>query len=139
MSLYLWIMVVLKISLAVFFLRILTVQWHRNVVYVATASYAIFGVVFAFVALFQCGSPKDFLAHEVAQTCLSDDILQPLNYIAAIMNALTDWIVSGICFKAVAKLTYHCSLSSSLFWLYIKPQCIKLRKCQPVCCWPWGP
>ncbi|KAF1344392.1 hypothetical protein BDV97DRAFT_361567 [Delphinella strobiligena] len=91
-TLYLWSTVVLKISLSIFFLRVITKQWHRNVVYVTTFLNTTYGIIFAFIALFRCGSLNHSLANELAGKCISDDALQSMNYISASLNAVTDWI-----------------------------------------------
>lgn len=96
MGLYLWVTVILKISLAIFFLRVITKPWHRKVVYTTSVIYTIYGVTFAFIGIFHCGNPKDYLLNELRGKCLSDGMLQPMNYIAAGFNALTDWIVSTV-------------------------------------------
>lgn len=61
--------------------------------YIATSIYTIFAVGFAFVGIFQCGNPANFIITWVGDGCMSDDILQPLNYLAAGLNAMIDWIV----------------------------------------------
>jgi hypothetical protein len=94
MGLYLWVTVVLKISLAIFFLRVITKKWHRYVIYSATAVYTVYGLTFAFIGIFQCGNPKKFLANQLVGNCLPNSMLQPMNYVSGSLNALTDWIVS---------------------------------------------
>lgn len=94
MGLYLFACVVLKISLAIFFLRVITKQWHRNVVYVTTAVYTLYGITFGFMGVFQCGNPNHFLENQFAGNCLPNSTLQPMNYVSASLNALTDWVVS---------------------------------------------
>lgn len=83
----------LKISLAIFFLRIINKKWHRHVIHVTTGLYTVYGVAFAFIVLFQCGNPRDFLTNEILGKCLRNDIVGPLNYVASTLNAITDLIV----------------------------------------------
>ncbi|KAG9645928.1 hypothetical protein KCU64_g10726, partial [Aureobasidium melanogenum] len=64
MGLYILTTVTLKISLAIFFLRIVVRPWQRKVIYAATTVYAVYATAFAFVAVFQCGIPTNFLIKE---------------------------------------------------------------------------
>ncbi|TIA04513.1 hypothetical protein D6C83_08850, partial [Aureobasidium pullulans] len=91
MGIYILTTITLKISLAIFFLRIVVRKWQRRVIYVATGVYTIFGIAFAFIAVFQCGVPTHFLIKEAAGECIPDRILQPLNYVHASLNAASDW------------------------------------------------
>jgi len=91
MGLYILTTVALKISLAIFFLRIVVRQWQRRVIWITTAIYTIYATAFAFVAVFQCGIPTNFLIKEAVGICIKDDVLQPLNYIHASLNAVSDW------------------------------------------------
>jgi len=91
MGLYILTTVALKISLAIFFLRIVIRQWQRRVIWITTAIYTIYATAFAFVAVFQCGIPTNFLIKEAVGICIKDDVLQPLNYIHASLNAVSDW------------------------------------------------
>ncbi|KAI5268706.1 hypothetical protein E4T47_07625 [Aureobasidium subglaciale] len=80
MSLYIVTTVVLKLALAIFFLRIIpeNFAWQRKTIYLATGIYTTYGLVFAFIVIFQCGNPANFFVQEARKACVSDDILQPL-------------------------------------------------------------
>ncbi|KAG9658321.1 hypothetical protein KCU95_g643, partial [Aureobasidium melanogenum] len=96
MSLYIVTTVVLKLALAIFFLRIIpeNFSWQRKSIYIATGIYTTYGIVFTFIVIFQCGNPTSFFIQEARKACMSDTILQPLYYTAGGMNALTDWLFS---------------------------------------------
>ncbi|KAG9706538.1 hypothetical protein KCU86_g5609, partial [Aureobasidium melanogenum] len=96
MSLYIVTTVVLKLALAIFFLRIIpeNFSWQRKTIYIATGIYTTYGIVFTFIVIFQCGNPTNFFIQEARKACMSDTILQPLYYTAGGMNALTDWLFS---------------------------------------------
>ncbi|KAG9979504.1 hypothetical protein KCU98_g8733, partial [Aureobasidium melanogenum] len=96
MSLYIVTTIVLKLSLAIFFLRIIpeNFSWQRKSIYIATGIYTTYGIVFTFIVIFQCGNPTSFFIQEARKACMSDTILQPLYYTAGGMNALTDWLFS---------------------------------------------
>lgn len=91
MGLYILTTLALKISLAIFFLRIVVRSWQRRVIWIVTAIYTIYATAFAFVAVFQCGIPTNFLIKEAVGVCIKDDVLQPLNYVHASLNAISDW------------------------------------------------
>jgi hypothetical protein len=91
MGLYILTTVALKISLAIFFLKIVVRTWQRRVIWVVTAIYTVYAIAFAFVAVFQCGIPTNFLIKEAVGICIHDDVLQPLNYVHASLNAISDW------------------------------------------------
>lgn len=80
MSLYIVTTVVLKLALAIFFLRIIpeNFSWQRKVIYIATGIYTTYGLAFTFIVVFQCGNPADFFMQEARKACMSDTILQPL-------------------------------------------------------------
>ncbi|CAD0106103.1 unnamed protein product [Aureobasidium uvarum] len=96
MSLYIVTTVILKLALAIFFLRIIpdNFSWQRKVIYISTAIYTTYGLAFTFIVIFQCGNPNNFFIQEARKQCMSDTILQPLYYAAGGMNALTDWLFS---------------------------------------------
>jgi hypothetical protein len=91
MGLYILTTVALKISLAIFFLRIVVRRWHRRVIWIVTSIYTVYAVAFAFVAVFQCGIPTNFLIKEASGICIHDEVLQPMNYVHASLNAISDW------------------------------------------------
>jgi hypothetical protein len=91
MGLYILTTVALKISLAIFFLRIVVRTWQRRVIWTVTAIYTLYAIAFAFVAVFQCGIPTNFLIKEAVGICIHDDVLQPMNYVHASLNAISDW------------------------------------------------
>jgi hypothetical protein len=91
MGLYILTTVALKISLAIFFLRIVVRTWQRRVIWIVTAIYTVYAIAFAFIAVFQCGIPTNFLIKEAVGICIHDDVLQPMNYVHASLNAISDW------------------------------------------------
>ena len=91
MLLYLLDQICFKLSLAFFFLRIVTRQWQRSMIVVTVALYTAFNFGLLFVVIFQCGNPA---AINVKTTvCLDwDTILGPILYFSASLNAVVDWI-----------------------------------------------
>lgn len=92
MGLYILTTITLKISLAIFFLRVVIQKWQRRVIYITIGIYTVYGLMFAFLAVFQCGVPTHFLIKEATGMCVRDDILQPLNYLHGSLNAASDWL-----------------------------------------------
>lgn len=86
----------IKWALATFFLRINKKKTHRWIIITSVSIYTLFTITYMFVGIFQCGVPKpnDFF---VAVHCLGwKHVLEPLTYIAAILNAVTDWVFTGV-------------------------------------------
>lgn len=100
---YLMTTAFLKLSLAVFFLRILLEKWQRRVIIISTAIFSVYTFAFFFVAVFQCGNPAMYLLHKVQGTCVPWRVLAPLNYIHGVMNALTDWVFVSLPILVVRK------------------------------------
>ncbi|GAM90010.1 hypothetical protein ANO11243_080500 [Dothideomycetidae sp. 11243] len=90
MLIYLVNQILLKISMALFFLRIPQQVWQVWIIRISMTIYATFSVAFFFVVLFECGSPTGF--NFVYGVCFHWNIMGPLNYIAAVLNAVIDWI-----------------------------------------------
>ncbi|CAD0108915.1 unnamed protein product [Aureobasidium uvarum] len=116
MGLYILTTISLKISLAIFFLRIVIRPWQRRIIYTVTGVYTVYATAFAFVAVFQCGIPTNFLIKEATGVCISDDILQPLNYVHASLNAISDWTFACLPVLVLwnAKIPRSAKISSGL-------------------------
>jgi hypothetical protein len=86
-------MISLKISLGIFFLRIVINQVQRRIIYFIVFLSSIFGFVYFFFIIFQCGAPihgftfwEKYLSHK----CVPDGAVLGMAYTHAIINALTD-------------------------------------------------
>lgn len=91
-GLYIITTVVLKLSLAVFFLRVVTERWQRYVIYTSVTLYTTAGMAWFFIVLFQCGNPVHTVENAALGKCLSfEHITGPLNYAHGALNAITDW------------------------------------------------
>ncbi|GAB7340459.1 hypothetical protein MBLNU457_6886t1 [Dothideomycetes sp. NU457] len=89
----------LKVSLAIFFLRVVNKKWQRWVIYTSVGIYCTFGTAWLFIALFQCGNPANYLAAQLSPhpACLDyKTVLGPLNYLHSALNAVTDWVFAII-------------------------------------------
>ncbi|KAH7128398.1 hypothetical protein B0J11DRAFT_578614 [Dendryphion nanum] len=83
----------LKISLGLFFLRLLTKRWQVVLFNTILGVSAIYGVFYAFVAIFQCGVPDDLLDNLLhgSKQCLPDWFLLLTGYIYGSINVIADW------------------------------------------------
>ncbi|KAI5246976.1 hypothetical protein E4T43_02453 [Aureobasidium subglaciale] len=100
---YLLTSLALKLSLAVFFLRIVLEKWQRRTIIISTVVFSFYTFGFFFVAIFQCGDPSKYLLHKVQGKCMSWSALGPLNYTHGVMNALTDWVFVSLPILVVRK------------------------------------
>jgi len=86
-------MIFLKLSLAVFFLRIVVKPWQRWLIWGTLITYTMFSIAYLLIALLQCGNPHDFLVNTVTEKCMSfPKIVEPLGYAHSTFNAVTDWV-----------------------------------------------
>lgn len=109
----------LKLSLAVFFLRILLEKWQRRVIVVSTVIFTIFSSAFFFVAVFQCGNPGFYLVHKLQGKCIPWSALGPLNYIHGVLNTLTDWIFVSLPIFVIRKAHMRGRAKSSVMLILL--------------------
>lgn len=103
-GIYILATITFKLSLAIFFLRVVHERWQRQLIYASATLCTVVGLVWFFVALFQCGNPGDYMTHELEGKCLDfNTILAPFNYIHGSLNAVTDWIFAIVPIFVVRK------------------------------------
>ena len=85
---------IFKIALGLFFLRIMVEKWQRLAIYTTVGFSTVFGIAYWFFAVFQCGSPTDFLKNELTGNCVGWTALYPVNLTAGLVNAIADWILA---------------------------------------------
>lgn len=91
--LYIVTMLFLKISLSVFFLRIMVRTWQRRVVQLSVFLATTFGIVYFFFAIFQCGAPVtayNIIRKMLLKQCLSSDEILGMAYTHASITLATD-------------------------------------------------
>ncbi|CAG5142497.1 uncharacterized protein ALTATR162_LOCUS1163 [Alternaria atra] len=84
----------LKVSLGLFFLRVLTKKWQKLVFHVILAISATYGFYYVFIALFQCGDPTrlaDSLLLPSSPNCLPSALLLTSGYLYGVINVIADW------------------------------------------------
>ncbi|KAH0026635.1 hypothetical protein KCU78_g4302, partial [Aureobasidium melanogenum] len=89
-SLYVLTTILFKISLAIFFLRIVVAKWQRRLIVISTAIFTAWSLAYMFITLFRCGPPKEILLNTARGKCLPMGIVNPLLYVSGITNALMD-------------------------------------------------
>ncbi|KAK6434804.1 hypothetical protein LTR95_009006 [Oleoguttula sp. CCFEE 5521] len=93
-ALYASTMVIVKISLGIFYLRIAIEKWQKWTVWVTLTISTIYGTYYFFAAIFQCGNPKYFLRNALAGKCGgSANTLLPVNMTAGVINAVSDLVM----------------------------------------------
>lgn len=89
---YLTTIIFLKLSLGLFFLRVLLKRWQRNIVYVAMVSSVLINTFHCFFVVFSCGNPKLYLEHTVLKQCVPKKIELGLAYEQAAVTTITDFV-----------------------------------------------
>lgn len=88
-------------------LRFLIDKRHRIIVYVTTSVTIAVGLALLFFAIFQCGYPKNaevILLKSLAGKCLNGKGGRALNWMHAVLNAVTDLILVALPIYILAKL-----------------------------------
>ena len=95
-----------KLSLALFFLRIVTRQWQKTIIIITAIGYAALATGMIFITVFQCGNPsKSSTLYRGTLNCLDwETTLGPIWYFAASMNAVVDWIFALTPIMVIRKL-----------------------------------
>ncbi|TLD18271.1 Aldehyde dehydrogenase [Venturia nashicola] len=91
---YVLSMITLKLSLAIFFLRILRILWQRWIILTTITLTTVFGIVDLFFAIFQCGYFSEitiFVDRLVHNKCASKGLGWGINYTYAALATTSDW------------------------------------------------
>lgn len=96
---YVWTMMMLKLSLAFFYFRLLVAKWQRRVVYAVTVLSIAFGFAYFWFAVFQCGVPGKggpFWYKKITNQCVRQAPIDGFAYAHAAISAGTDFILSAM-------------------------------------------
>jgi hypothetical protein len=102
-SSYVCCMMTLKISLALFFLRLLHDTWQHRAIYAIGAIYIALSLAYFFFVIFQCGIPgPNFWIKQFAGQCVSSLSWDGFSLTHSIVSATTDIALVSIshCLKA---------------------------------------
>jgi hypothetical protein len=87
-------MILLKLSLGIFFLRILVDKWQRMIVYLVVTLSSAFGIGYFFYAVFQCGIPNSggftFWEKKIEGRCYSSAQTVGPGDTHAVISTITD-------------------------------------------------
>jgi hypothetical protein len=90
---YVFALIFLKVSLAFFYLRIVIQRWQKWVIYMTVTSFSLYGLTYAFIYLFRCGSNiNNQLIYRAEGKCIPDNTLLILTYVFGAVDTLTDFI-----------------------------------------------
>jgi hypothetical protein len=96
---YILTMLVLKVSLAIFFLRILIDKWQRRIIIATVTVSTLFGIAYFFFAVFQCGVVKnsfDLWFKFASHKCITRSQILGISYTHATITTGSDWIFALI-------------------------------------------
>lgn len=117
--LYLLSTILLKITLGIFFLGIVVRPWQRLTIKLSVTIFVLYTFAYAFLYLFRCGAPPNYLnIFFVNPSCaISEQAMAPVNYIAAILNCLTDWMMAICPLFVISQLQLTRSAKASIYAL----------------------
>ncbi|KAM0690996.1 hypothetical protein Q7P36_009766 [Cladosporium allicinum] len=103
-SLHAATMVILKISLGIFYLRIVVSRWQKVTVYATVGIATIYGCFYFFAVLFSCGVPAKFLVNALQDKCWGNPEGRfATNLTAGTINAVSDFILATLPITLIRK------------------------------------
>lgn len=93
---YLITILFLKVSLGLFFLRVVQVKWQRKIIYAVVIMSTIIQTYHAFFYIFACGNPSNYPENMVAGKCIDGRIQVDLAYEQAAVTTFTDFVFALI-------------------------------------------
>jgi hypothetical protein len=91
---YVVTMTALKVSVCIFFLRVMVRPWQRWFIFTSLFFATAVNLTYFFIIIFQCGVPSGgglkFLMRQLAQTCLKKEEFLAASYIHGVITTLTD-------------------------------------------------
>lgn len=82
----------LKISLGLFFLRVLTKRWQKLIFHSILGVSATYGLFYTFTVIFVCGDPAKLADSFVgSKKCLPTAFILTAGYLYGIVNVIADW------------------------------------------------
>ncbi|KIW04482.1 uncharacterized protein PV09_04241 [Verruconis gallopava] len=96
---YVATMLVLKISIAIFYLRVMVKSWQRRVICGTLGLVTIFSIAYFFFAILQCGptvDPIKFMNRKLGGQCVSDAKILGASYAQGAITSVTDIIYAAM-------------------------------------------
>jgi hypothetical protein len=103
---YVWTMIMLKISLALFFFRLMKDKRERRILWIVVGASSVFGFAYFWFAVFQCGVPgkgKEFWYKKITEQCVSNVSALAMAYTHALIQAGTDILLVSLPIPMVRK------------------------------------
>ncbi|KAG9568425.1 hypothetical protein KCU71_g840, partial [Aureobasidium melanogenum] len=109
--------VLLKISLGLFFLRIITEKWQRNIIYAGITINTLYGITYFGLCTFGCGDPSKYLLRITLNQCISvKNVVIPASYVFTALNAVMDWTMALLPISTI----WHLNMPKmTKFWAYL--------------------
>jgi hypothetical protein len=105
---YIWTMMMLKISLALFFYRLFREKWQKRMVYVIVALFSIFSFAYFWFTVFQCGVPNGgFWFKRYLGECVNSSSTLGFGYSHGVISALSDIILAVMPISMVRNVKIH--------------------------------
>jgi hypothetical protein len=82
----------MKLSLGLFFLRVVIKKWLRKIIYVTMALSTAINIYHCFFVLFSCGNPTLYLENTLLKKCVRKSVEVGLAYEQATVTTVTDWV-----------------------------------------------
>jgi hypothetical protein len=92
---YIWTVLVLKISVGLFFLRLSVERWQKAIVWFLMFLSTSFSIGLFFFEIFQCGyfsTMLEFVIKKATNECVSGFTILSMTYTHAAITAFTDWV-----------------------------------------------
>ncbi|KAI1096452.1 hypothetical protein F5B19DRAFT_147474 [Rostrohypoxylon terebratum] len=104
---YITTSLLIKFTVGIFLLRICSQTWQKTVIWSVLFVCLVYSVFFNFMAIFQCRPVQYYWLQYTTKmegTCFSDDLIRGTSYAAAVINAISDWILGLLPIALIRKL-----------------------------------
>ncbi|KAI1212983.1 uncharacterized protein F4807DRAFT_457068 [Annulohypoxylon truncatum] len=104
---YIMTSLLIKFTVGLFLLRICSVVWQRTVIWTVLFVVLVYSIFFTFMAIFQCHPIQYYwtqYTEKIEGSCFSDDLIRGTSYAAAVINAISDWILGLLPIALIGKL-----------------------------------
>lgn len=117
----------LKISLGLFFLRVIVKKWQRKIVYTTMVLSTIINIYHSIFIIFSCGSPQHYLERKIQMKCVRKSVELALAFEQAAITTITDFVFAllplpllwNVSIDKRSKISVGCILG--LGTLYVAP------------------
>ncbi len=96
---YVLVMLFLKITIGLFFLRIICIPWHRILINITIIISSIFNFCALIFVIFQCGIPSgglEYITRRSEGRCITKDAGLGISYVHGVIGTLTDLVYATL-------------------------------------------